>query len=52
MASLTVEHMRIALIERYPGDKWRHRVERMEDDQVLAVYHRVFVEDKKAGQKK
>lgn len=38
--------VRLELIAAYPySDKWRRRVERMEDDQAIAIYIRL----KKAG---
>lgn len=38
--------IRLELIATFPySDKWRRRVERMEDDQVIAIYLRL----KKAG---
>lgn len=38
--------IRLELIAAFPySDKWRRRVERMEDDQVIAIYFRL----KKAG---
>lgn len=38
--------IRLELIAAFPySDKWRRRVERMEDDQVIAIYLRL----KKAG---
>lgn len=40
------QQVRLELIAAYPySDKWRRRVERMEDDQVIAIYFRL----KKAG---
>ena len=34
--------VRLELIAAYPySDKWRRRVERMEDDQVTAIYLRL-----------
>lgn len=38
--------VRLELIAAYPySDRWRRRVERMEDDQAIAIYLRL----KKAG---
>jgi hypothetical protein len=38
----------------YPGDKWRNRVDKMRDDQVIAIYLRkqqeVDSEPKKEGE--
>ena len=39
---MTPQQMRLELIAAYPtSDKWRRRVERMEDDQVTAIYLRL-----------
>ena len=36
------QQVRLELIAAYPfSDKWRRRVERMEDDQVIAIYFRL-----------
>lgn len=40
------QQVRLELIAAYPfSDKWRRRVERMEDDQAIAIYLRL----RKAG---
>lgn len=38
---MTVESMRSALGEVYPGDRWRRKVKEMPDAQVLAMYKRM-----------
>lgn len=39
---MTAQQLRLELIAAYPfSDKWRRRVERMEDDQVFAIYSRL-----------
>ena len=44
---MTPQQMRLELIAAYPlSDKWRRRVERMEDDQVTAIYLRLKKEGK------
>lgn len=35
---MTVEAMRTAITEVYPGQTWRLRVQGMKDDQVIAIY--------------
>ena len=36
------QQVRLELIAAYPySDKWRRRVERMEDDQAIAIYIRL-----------
>ena len=36
------QKVRLELIAAYPySDKWRRRVERMEDDQAIAIYLRL-----------
>lgn len=37
---MTVDNMRAAILEVYPGGKWRRKVEKMHDDQVIAVYYK------------
>lgn len=36
---MTVNAMRDYISKMYNSDKWRLRVHRMEDDQVIAIYH-------------
>lgn len=39
---MTPQQTRLELIKAYPfSDKWRRRVECMEDDQVIAIYLRL-----------
>lgn len=35
---MTIEEMKERVIEAYPGEIWRKRVERMQDWQVVAVF--------------
>lgn len=35
---MTIEQMKLRLIEVYPGEQWLKRVERMQDGQVVAVF--------------
>lgn len=35
---MSIDQMRCALIEVYPGPNWRKRVIEMEDKQVIATY--------------
>jgi hypothetical protein len=42
---MSVEQMRKAVEEAYPGEKWKNKVKHMSDNQVLAVYTRLL--DKK-----
>lgn len=35
-----IEQMRKALEDVYPAERWRHRVSKMSDGQVMAVYYR------------
>lgn len=37
---MTVDQMRAAITDVYPGRKWQKKVEKMHDDQVIAVYHK------------
>ena len=40
MASLSVQNMRESVTRVYPGIGWRHKVERMSDAQIIALYHK------------
>lgn len=35
---MTIEQMKERIIEVYPGEIWRKRVERMRDWQIVSVY--------------
>ena len=35
---MTIDQMRNALINRYPGSKWQQKVRNMDDRQVAAIY--------------
>lgn len=37
---MTVDNMRAAILTAYSGRKWERKVEKMHDDQVIAVYHK------------
>ena len=37
---MSVDQMRAAIAEVYPGGKWKRKVEKMHDDQVIAVYYK------------
>jgi hypothetical protein len=39
---MSVELMRKAVEEVYPGEKWKNKVNKMRDSQVIAVYHRLL----------
>ena len=36
---MTVEYMRDAIAGVYSGNKWKKKVAKMDDNQVIAVYH-------------
>lgn len=36
---MTVSNMRKAITNVYPGEKWKKKVERMSDSQVMAIYY-------------
>lgn len=41
MSNLSVNEMRKELIKQYPnGTKWRLKVDKMSDNQVIAIYQR------------
>ena len=35
----------------YPGEKWRHQVARMKDDQIIAIWLRLFGTKEERGKK-
>ena len=39
---MSVEQMREALKQRYPGPNWIYRVDHMTDQQVIAIYYRLL----------
>jgi hypothetical protein len=41
---MSVQQMRVEITKVYKGERWRLKVLRMTDNQVIAVYHR-FVKD-------
>lgn len=43
---MSVEYMRECLLKVYPTKKWRVKVNRMSDTQVIAVYHKFLFEGK------
>lgn len=43
---MSIEQMRAAVISVYPGKKWKERVDRMPDAQVVAIY-KSFVQEGK-----
>lgn len=53
---MTPDQMRAAIYDVYPGRKWQKKVEKMHDDQVIAVYYKFlhsgkFDEEKKEPRK-
>jgi hypothetical protein len=46
MPSLSVEQMRMYLLGFY-GERWKKRVRKMEDRQVIAAYYRIKSQEKK-----
>ena len=39
---MTVVQMRRFIEKEYEGEKWRKKVSKMSDNQVIAVYHRII----------
>ena len=39
---MTIDQMRAAIVDVYPGRKWERKVEKMHDDQVVAVYNNLL----------
>lgn len=46
---LSVDAMRDTVRTAYPGDKWKAKVDKMSDNQVMAIYFRMCREPSKAG---
>ena len=40
MSWVDIDYARSVVKQMYPNDKWRRRVRRMSDDQVLAIYYK------------
>lgn len=45
---MSIEQMRSKVKEAYQGDKWKQKVSKMSDNQVLAIYRR-FLDSKKVS---
>lgn len=43
---MTIDQMRDEVIDAYPSSKWKARVDRMSDNQVIALYHSLLREGK------
>lgn len=43
---MEVSQMRAKIIKVYPGERWRNKVSKMSDDQVIAIYHRFLYSGK------
>jgi len=39
---MTNDQMREKVSEAYSGDKWKQKVRRMPDDQIIAIYYRLL----------
>ena len=37
---MSINQMRAAIAEVYTGNKWKRKVEKMHDDQIIAVYYK------------
>lgn len=48
---MSVEQMREAIAWVYPSEKWKYRVSKMADDQVMAIYFK-FNQEGKLGTKR
>ena len=44
---MTMNEMRRFVSERYPNDNWKDKVERMPENQVMALYYKFMAEPKK-----
>lgn len=38
---MNVNQMRVRVSECYPGPRWAKKVQRMSDDQVIAIFYRL-----------
>lgn len=43
---MQVYEMRLRLIELYPGDRWRKKVEKMSEPQVVAIFKKAQLSGK------
>jgi hypothetical protein len=48
MGMMSVEQMKKAVQDAYPGKKWRDKVSRMGSGQIIALYYK-FLDSKKLG---
>lgn len=39
---MSTELMREAIKKVYPGEKWKKKVEKMSDNQVIAIYYKML----------
>jgi len=39
---MTISNMRDWVISAYPGDKWKEKVKKMPDDQIIPIYYRLI----------
>ena len=39
---MTIEQMRAYLMSEYTGEKWKIKVRRMSDEQIVAIYKRLI----------
>lgn len=47
---MDIYDMRAAIVSVYPNATWKHRVSRMGDDQIVAIYYK-FLKDGKFDKK-
>lgn len=48
---MTTDDLRCSVAAVYPGPKWQHKVDRMPDNQVYALYHKLVLGDAPAKKK-
>lgn len=46
---MTVNQMRMAIVEAYPNVKWKNKCETMPDNQVIAIYKRMMSSPRKVS---
>lgn len=39
---MTTDQLRVEIMNVYPGEKWKRKVKKMKDAQVLAIYYKML----------
>jgi hypothetical protein len=43
---MSIDQMRKAIVEVYPGERWEAKVDKMSDGQIIAIYHKFLYDGK------